>query len=173
MLVYVCASAALCPGGTVQGFTNSHSIPAGRYGLTPAEIASLDPLAIGPSRAVSDHFKKYPLPNDPGRDGINYMGFRFAAPIENQFKTYINPSGLPRGRWREPPDVLPRCHAGRRDQSARRSSPVRRRARVATNGNFGYAIGYDAVVSQNLVNTFRYGLSKIEEATLGLQEATP
>ena len=29
------------------------------------------------------------MPNDPGRDGINYMGYRFAAPIENEFKTYI------------------------------------------------------------------------------------
>ena len=76
VLVYVCAEASQCPGGTVQGFSSSHSIPAGRYGLTPAEIARLDPLAIGPSRAVSDHFKKYPMPNDPGRDGINYMGYR-------------------------------------------------------------------------------------------------
>ena len=89
VLVYVCANAALCPGGTCPGLHRTATpYRPGWYGLTPAEIASLDPLAIGPSRAVSDHFKKYPLPNDPGRDGINYMGFRFAAPIENQFKTY-------------------------------------------------------------------------------------
>ena len=171
VLVYVCANAALCPGGTVQGFSNSHSIPAGRYGLTPAEIASLDPLAIGPSRAVSDHFKKYPLPNDPGRDGINYMGFRFAAPIENQFKTYttrldfrVDDGGNHRMFFR---GVMQDDEV-----NGTPAFPGKPASTVSTNGNFGYAIGYDSVVTQNIVNTFRYGLSKIEEATLGLQEAS-
>ena len=171
VLVYVCANAALCPGGTVQGFSSSHSIPAGRYGLTPAEIASLDPLAIGPSRAVSDHFKKYPLPNDPGRDGINYMGFRFAAPIENQFKTYttrldfrVDDGGNHRMFFR---GVMQDDEI-----NGTPSFPGQAASTVATNGNFGYAIGYDSVVTQNIVNTFRYGLSKIEEATLGLQDAS-
>ena len=35
------------------------------------------------------------------------------------------------------------------------------------NKNFGYALGFDSVLSTILVNTFRYGLSKIDEATIG------
>jgi hypothetical protein len=89
VLMYQCASAAACPGGTVQGLTGSHAVRPGWYGLTPAELAALDPLGIGPSVAASEYFKRYPLPNDPGLDGNNIMAFRFAAPIEDEFYTYI------------------------------------------------------------------------------------
>lgn len=171
VLVYVCRVPADCPGGTVNGFTNAHQIPAGRYGLTPAQIAALDPLGIGPSRAVSDHFKKYPEPNDPGRDAINYMGYRFAAPIEDQFKTYtmrldfrIDPVGNHRLFFR----------GVKQDDNVNGSPQFSAQApsSVLTNGNWGYAVGYDSVISRSLVNTFRYGLTKIDEATIGLQTAS-
>jgi Carboxypeptidase regulatory-like domain len=170
VLVYVCAVASACPATSVNGFTQAHSIPAGRYGLSPAQIAGLDPLRIGPSRAVSEHFKKYPLPNDPGRDGINYMGYRFSAPIKNEFNTYItrfdyliDRSGNHKLFFR----------GGKQDDTVN-SAPQFEGQDPNTqrvNKNFGYAIGYDSVLSHNLVNTFRYGLSKIDEATLGLRKA--
>ena len=53
--------------------------------MTPAEIAAIDPLGIGPSRAALAYFNQFPSPNDPGRDGRNLMDYRFAAPIENEF----------------------------------------------------------------------------------------
>jgi hypothetical protein len=168
VLVYVCGVASACPGGTVRGFSETHTIPAGRYGLSPAEVATLDPLGIGPSRAVSDHFKKYPLPNDPGRDGINYMGYRFSAPIKNDYNTYItrfdylvDPNGSHKlffrsGKQDDTINAVPQFEG---------QPPTTRRV----SKNFGYAAGYDAVLGHNLVNTFRYGLSKIDEATLGLR----
>ena len=36
----------------MQGLTSSHSIPAGSYGLSPAELRRVDPLGIGPSSRV-------------------------------------------------------------------------------------------------------------------------
>ena len=170
VLVYVCATAAACPGGTVRGFANSHTIPAGRYGLAPSEIAALDPLRIGPSRAVSEHFKRYPLPNDPGRDGINYMGYRFSAPIENEFNTYITRFDYLMDRSGNHKLFF---RGGKQDDAVNSvpqfegQSPNTQRV----NRNFGYAAGYDAVLSNRLVNTFRYGLSKIDEATVGLRKA--
>ncbi len=65
VLVYPCANPAQCPGGTVNGFTDSHSVPAGHYGMTPGELASVDPLGIGPSRLASDYFKTYPEAERP------------------------------------------------------------------------------------------------------------
>ena len=58
--------------------------------MTPAEIAAIDPLGIGPSRAALTYFGKYPSPNDPGRDGRNLMDYRFAAPIENDFFNIVS-----------------------------------------------------------------------------------
>jgi Carboxypeptidase regulatory-like domain len=170
VLVYVCSVASACPGGTVNGFSQAHSIPAGRYGLAPSQIAGLDPLGIGPSRAVSDHFKQYPLPNDPGRDGINYMGYRFSAPIENEFNTYItrvdylmDQSGKHKLFFR----------GGKQDDTVNSvpQFPGQAPNTQRVNKNYGYAVGYDAVLAGNLVNTFRYGLSKIDDATVGLRTA--
>jgi len=89
VLVYQCASAAACPGGTVQGFTGSHTIPAGSYGLTPAELTRIDPLHIGPSAATMAYFRQFPSPNQEGTYPGNIDDFRFAAPIDNTFRTYI------------------------------------------------------------------------------------
>ena len=170
VLVYVCSVASACPGGAVRGFTNTHSIPAGRYGLTPAEMAQLDPLGIGPSRAVSDHFKKYPLPNDPGRDGINYMGYRFSAPLENAFNTYITRFDYLIDRGGKHKLFF---RSGKQDDTVNSVPQFEGQApnTQRVNKNYGYAAGYDAVLSNNLINTFRYGLSKIDEASVGLRTA--
>jgi hypothetical protein len=57
--------------------------------LSPGDLAVLDPLGIGPSRLATDYFSQYPTPNDPGIDGLNLVGYRFAAPIQNTFNTGI------------------------------------------------------------------------------------
>jgi Carboxypeptidase regulatory-like domain len=170
VLVYVCAVPSACPGGSVRGFSDSHAIPAGRYGLTPAEIGSLDPLRIGPSRAVSEHFKKYPLPNDPGRDGINYMGYRFSAPIENEFNTIITRFDYLIDR---PGNHRLFFRGGKQDDTVNSAPQFEGQApnTQRVNGNAGYAAGYDAVLSSSLFNTFRFGYSRIDEATLGLRTA--
>ncbi len=89
VLVYPCAIAAECPGGSVRGFNNSHAIAPGNYGLSPGDLAVLDPLGIGPSRLATDYFSQFPNPNDSGIDGLNLVGYRFAAPIQNTFNTGI------------------------------------------------------------------------------------
>ena len=89
VLQYQCAVASNCPGGSVQGFRSSHSVAPGWFGLSPAQIATLDPLGIGPSAAASQYWSGFPGPNEPGLDGKNIMDFRFAAPIKNEFNTFI------------------------------------------------------------------------------------
>ena len=89
VMVYKCANAAQCPGGTVQGFTDSHTIAPGYYGATPTQLAGIDPLGIGPSALASQYFKQMPLPNDPGLDGYNLMAYRFTAPFSNTYNTTL------------------------------------------------------------------------------------
>ena len=170
VLVYVCAVPSACPGGSVQGFSQTHAIPAGRYGLVPSQIAGLDPLGIGPSRAVSDHFKQYPMPNDPGRDGINYMGYRFSAPIENEFNTVITRFDYLLDRNGKHKLFF---RGGKQDDTINSVPQFEGHApNTQRQGkNFGYAIGYDSVLSPTVVNTFRYGLSTIDDATVGLRTA--
>ena len=166
VLLYRCAVAALCPGGSVRGFSNTHAVPSGWYGMSPADIAAIDPLGIGPSRAAAQYFSQYPSPNEPGLDGRNIMDFRFAAPIENIFNTFISrvdykasESGSHNifGRFGMQDDEINGApqFPGQDPRSSRLFK------------NFGLAIGYDAVLSSNLTNSFRYGMTQIDEANEG------
>lgn len=59
--------------------------------LTPAQVAALDPLGIGPDQALLQAIasRPYPAPNDPtGGDGINSEGFRFTAPARESRNLY-------------------------------------------------------------------------------------
>ena len=170
VLMYRCAVAALCPGGSVRGFSNSHAVPSGWYGMTPAEIAAIDPLGLGPSRAAAQYFSQYPSPNEPGLDGQNIMDFRFAAPIENIFNTFISrvdykasESGNHNffGRFGMQDDAI----------NDPPQFPGQDPRRVRAFSNFGAAIGYDAVLTSTLTNSFRYGLTRIDEANEGRTNA--
>ncbi len=165
VLIYQCAVAALCPGGSVRGVAGSHSIPAGFYGMTPAEIAAIDPLGIGPSRAALEYFNRYPAPNDPGRDGRNLMDYRFAAPIENDFLNIVT-----RLDYKAADNHSFFARVGKQDDTINNAvtfpETAPRRQRLFN--NWGGAIGYDAVLSPTLSNSFRYGFTKIDENNAGV-----
>lgn len=168
VLIYECADPSLCPGGTVAGLTTNHAVPAGFHGLTPAESAAIDPLGIGPNLAGMDHFRLYPSPNDPGRDGLNLMSFRFTAPIKNDFNTFIARADLKldsagkhtlfwRGTLQD--DTL---------NSAPQFPGQPANSQTLIN-NKGMGLGYDAILRPNLINIFRWGYTRIKDERAGLQ----
>jgi hypothetical protein len=166
VMVYRCANAALCPGGTVRGFSGTHNIPAGYYGATPGELAGLDPLGIGPSALASQYFKQLPLPNDAGLDGYNLMAYKFTAPFSNTFNTTIGrldyrPTGNQSffGRFNVQRDSLLGV-----PQFPDMDLPPNTTRKVAS---WGGAIGWDWLAGSSLVNSFRYGFTKIKSDTVG------
>ena len=165
VLIYQCAVAALCPGGSVRGVSNSHTIPAGWYGMTPAEIAAIDPLGIGPSAAALAYFRKYPSPNDPGRDNRNLMDYRFAAPIENDFLNIVS-----RVDYKAADNHSFFARVGKQDDTINTAPPFEggNPLRQRLFNNWGGALGYDAVLSATLTNSFRYGFTTIDENNAGL-----
>jgi hypothetical protein len=170
ILQYQCANPGACPGGPVQGFNGTHQIQPGWYGLSPSELAAIDPLGIGPSVAAAEYFGGFPSPNEPGQDGVNIMNYRFTSPIKNDFKTYIarldatlNESGSQSlfVRFNAQDDVIndPDQYPGSGSRSA------------DTYKNWGMAVGHDWVISNSLMNTFRYGYTKIDYNSLGRVDA--
>ena len=166
VIMYRCAVAAACQGGSVRGFRNTHAVQSGWFGLTPAQIASLDPLGVGPSVAASQYFNQYPSPNDPGQDGVNIMNHRFAAPIKNDFKTLISKVDY---RISDGHSVFGRLNLQDDTISAAPQFPGQDPATQTDQTNSGYAFGYDAALSSTLVNSFRYGMTKIDTDLRGLQ----
>jgi hypothetical protein len=165
VIQYRCEVASLCPGGSVQGFSASHSVEAGWFGLSPSQIASLDPLGIGPSLAASQHFKQYPLPNEPGTDGKNIMDFRFSAPIKNDFNTFI---GRLDYRLGDNQSVFGRFNMQDDTVNSAPQFPGQPSNSLGLQKNLGFAMGYDKAIGSSLVNSFRYGMTKIDSSTEGL-----
>ncbi len=164
VLMYQCAVASDCPGGSVQGFATSHPVKAGWYGLAPGQIAAIDPLGIGPSVAASKLFKQYPLPNAPGLDNANIMDYLFAAPIENRFHTFI---GRLDHKLAANHTLFARMNAQDDTINAAPQFEGQPSATQTLNKNMGFAIGYDAALTPSLVNSLRYGVTRIDSSRVG------
>ncbi len=172
VLIYECADPALCPGGTVSGLSGTHSVQAGFHGLTPAELAAIDPLGFGPNSNVISYLAGFPAANDSGDfDGINLVGFRFNSPIENTFNTYIarvdfniDTAGKHTlfGRGTLHDDAVVRTTATYPGQSP---------AQLGLGNSRGIALGYNAALSPTLVNTLRYGYTRLGEKNAGVRNS--
>jgi hypothetical protein len=167
VLLYRCDNPAACPGGSVQGLTSTHTVPAGRFGLGPAELRRIDPLGIGPSPAAMEYFRQYPGPNDDGTYPGNIEAFRFGAPIENTFRTYTG-----RGDYRitGSHSLFGRVVVQDDAQASAPQFPGGAPNTTTKTKNWGTAIGWDATLRSNLVNTFRYGYTLIDASRVGLRD---
>jgi hypothetical protein len=184
VFIYSCtdrAGFATCPRTDmtvtgVSGATYTVTQPAGcdatsgnpcLYGLSPAEIDALDRGGPGVSLASLAAWATLPEPNFSGSsDGINILGFRFAAPISNTFNTYIARADIHIDRnanhtvfWR-----------GTLQDDAQLSAPNLLGGspfRSILIANKGFSLGYTAVLSATMVNNFRWGVTRIKDASAG------
>ena len=134
--------------------------------LTPAEIQGMDPQGVGVDQAALNVLNSYPLPNSSlAGDGLNFSGFQFVAPQHSAFDTYIA-----RLDWTvsQHHTVFWRGNLVNDDQPSPPQFPGQPPAsRVLTNSK-GYAFGYTAVLHPNLVNDFRWGLTRQGVSNAGI-----
>src|ERR1700736_11618 len=72
VIQYQCADPTQCPGGAVQGTSGTHTILAGYYGLTPGQLATMDPNGVGADPVMLSYLQSFPHPNDSSQgDGFN------------------------------------------------------------------------------------------------------
>ena len=148
--------------------------------LTAAQIASTDtnctglgtcPLGPGPDPAVLSVFQKYPTPNSSicsNNDGFNISCYTFAAPIPLHQNTSIakidynlNRSGTHR--------LFIRGNYQTDAQANAPQFPGLPPNTTQANTSRALGVGYTAVFSSTLVNSFRYGFIRESQATQGLQ----
>jgi len=182
VLIYECAGGmATCPGGTVMGLTGTHTVPVGFYGLTPAELAAIDPLNMageGVNLSAIAHFNQYPRSNAPGTfDVFNIAGFNFNAPVENFFRTYIVRLDYNLDRnanhtlyWRGTLQDDNLASAAQFCDQATFGGCLPNNTTSVSN-NKGFALGYRALLTPAVVNSFRWGYTRIGEQTIGQQDS--
>ncbi len=141
------------------------TVPAGAARLQDAaQLRRVDPLGLGPSQAVAEYFRRYPVPNDPGRYPGNIEAYRFAAPLENTFRTYI---GKVDYRATGSHSLFGRLNFQDDAQATAPQFPGLPSNTTTEARNWGTAIGWDGAFGTNLINTFRYGFTRIDSTNVG------
>jgi hypothetical protein len=168
VIQYQCSVASQCPGGSVTGESGaSYTVQPGYYGLTPGNLAQMDPLGIGPSQVALTYFHTYPLPNDYTVGNlVNFAGYRFAAPTLTNFNWYIgrldyklsangNHTLFFRGAARNDPSIGAPFLPG--------TAPEYSSIDVSK----GFVAGYTGVFGPHWVNNVRYGITHQSIASPG------
>jgi len=173
IIMYQCADPTQCPGGSVQGQTGQHPVPAGFEALNSGQITGMDPLGIGPNSVVMGYLQGFPHANDVSAgDGVNYVGFRFKGPAPTNNNWYIaradyklNASGTHTIFWRG---------ALRNDtQKDVPYLPGTIPLKTTTDLSRGYTIGYTATLRPTLLNNFRYGYTRQSIGISGNNDSQP
>ncbi|MBL8227172.1 MAG: TonB-dependent receptor [Bryobacterales bacterium] len=153
-----------------QGIASYVSRAGSIVQVSPAELATRLNYAPGVNQAALEVFRSYPMPNDlTAGDGINYSGFRFNAPLRNDFYTYVarldyvvndKHNLFVRGQLQDDVENGAPQFPGRAPNF-----------RSLTNSK-GIAIGWNATLRPSLFSTTRYGLTRqsLEDAGIGTYE---
>jgi len=178
-----CSGNPTATGMSGQTYTaNIANSGYGGYGLTPAQLTGMDQAAfsapnsgvlpgysgpVGPNAAMLAYFKSYPLPNDLSQgDGVNTAGYRFAAGTKNTKNWYIAKMDYNitmDGKQR----VSLTGALANQDQANAPFLPGQSPETSIVNYNKGLIASYSAVISNTLINNFRYGFVRESVGTIG------
>jgi hypothetical protein len=173
---YACDPTVTCNGNTVQGLSGaSYTAGLGNFALSPAQLKAMDPVgslagyrgSVGPNPVILTAFNQYPLPNDFSQgDGLNTAGYRFAAGTRNTKNWYIakvDYNITTDGKQR----VSLTGALANQDQANAPFLPGQGPATSIVNFNKGLIANYSAVITNNLINNFRYGFVRESIGTIG------
>jgi len=130
------------------------------YLLTPADIKAMDPQGIGVNPNILQIFNAYPMPNDPTQgDGLNTEGYRFPYTLHRSYDTYIS-----RLDWNLTSNgkhtVFWRGNLQNDNEPTSPAFPGQPPSTSTLTNSKGFAAGYTAILTNNLVNNFRYGFTR-------------
>lgn len=166
VLVYQCQDPtdARCQGSTVQGLNFAHQIPAGAFGLSPAQFQSLDPAGTGVNPAMIAYLNLFPQGNDvPASldNGLSFNAFVFNAgiPRTSAIQTARVDYNLTKdGRH----SLMVRGSLGDYHVALLDAQfPGQAPASELLNNSKGIAVQYQGQFSSNLTNTLRYGFTRL------------
>ena len=153
-----------------QGIVQYRNTAGQQTTLSPAQVRARDPLGIGANQQVLQLFNTYPMPNDfTLGDGINIQGFRFTAPLLRRDTTYTAKFDY---NLNAKHNVFIRGQLQNDRSTGAPQFPGEQPNNAALVNAKGIAIGYNAILTNNLVSTFRYGLTRLSREFTGIQTAS-
>lgn len=158
IMQYACEDPSACPGGMVTGGSGAtYMVAAGNNALSPQTLKNMDPLGIGANTAVLQYLNTFPKPNcSNAGDGLNYSCFNFSAPISDTENVYI--SRLDYNITRDAKQRLSVTGALRNENFAQTPFlPGQPPSEDTVNYNKGIVVNLNSVLTNSLINNFRYG----------------
>ena len=154
----------LMRAGTLQYINTSGGVTQ----ISPAQLKAQDPAGIGINSAALAMLQLYPHGNDTSLgDGYNFIGYRFTAPQHANQNTYIA-----RFDWNVDSAgkhmVFARGQLQNDSQDGLPQFPGQAPSSVSLTNAKGIAVGYTAALKPNLVNTARYGITRVAPETTGV-----
>ncbi|MCU1239753.1 MAG: Cna B-type protein [Candidatus Acidoferrum typicum] len=168
VMQYACADPAACAGGTVTGISGAtYAVAAGNNAVSPVQLTNMDPLHVGPSKAVLAYLNTFPAPNcNNAGDGLNYSCFNFSAPISDTKNEYI--SRMDYNITRDAKQRISLTGALRNQNNAQTPFlPGQTPSQSVVNYNKGLIVNYSSVLTNTLVNNFRYGFVRESVGIIG------
>jgi Carboxypeptidase regulatory-like domain len=160
-----------------QGTAGCGPIQSGFYALSPNEVSKIDPQStdpswtgpVGPNPAVLAYDQQLPDANDSGSfDQLNILGYRFGAPVSNMFNTAVIRADVHLDRG-DKHTIFWRGNLMHDTINDAPQFPGQQPRLTSLNNNKGFSVGYTAVLTNNLVNSFHYGLTRISEKNSGIR----
>jgi len=141
--------------------------------LSPQDVRSrVDPAGIGASQAALALFRSYPVANDSTLgDGLNFVGYRFKAPLRGRQNTYIGriDAALDSNSRHQ---IFWRGNLQNDNFGGLPQFPGEPPNNVSLDNSKGYAIGWNALLRPNLISVTRYGYIRQGVETTGIQTAS-
>src|SRR4051812_12226100 len=156
--------------------------------LSPAQVASMDtgcagagscPWGPGPNPNALAVLQSYPHPNtDAVGDTLNFRGFTFSAPTPRRQNTFIgkldlnvdqggNHKVFVRGNLQDDHFVSDNV-SGSGSFSDQQQFPGMPNNATTFNNSKGVALGYTAILGNNLINSLRYAFTRIGVGQAGI-----
>jgi hypothetical protein len=141
------------------------------FTLTPSDIQHMDPQGIGNSAPLLQVLNAYPVGNDPTQgDGLNSIGYRFPYTIARKYDTYIG-----RIDWNVTSNgkhtLFWRGNLQNDREPTAPAFPGQPPQSTALTNSKGFAAGYTFLITNNLVNDLRYGLTRQGQSNSGASNA--
>jgi hypothetical protein len=172
IIQYVCQDPTQCPGGTVTGLSGrQYPYASGIMALSPQQITQMDSGSLGPhgpDPVVINYMNTvYPIPNDfTTGDLLNTAGYRFRAPTSTDKNWYI--AKLDYNITQDGKHRLSLSGALSNEADAGQPFlPGTAPETTTVNYNKGIIANYEASLSPNLINDFRYGFIRESIGTGG------
>lgn len=151
-------AAQVCPGNVATGVDGkTFTAAAGNYAMSSSTLSGIDPLGLGANSAVLKYLQSYPVSNSNAvGDGLNYVGYNFSAPISDNENVYI--AKLDYNLTRDGKQHISIMGALRNENFAMQPYlPGQPSENDFVYYNKGIVVNYNAVITNNWLNTFRYG----------------